>query len=269
MEKTPTLDHEIVPNNSPPLRGNDDTLSSRSATLLVLVVFIMSLLGMVWVFAQFPELDEEDTRQLRLPREINDAKDLGRLLSKYKDSHYYTVLSSYFLTYIFLQTFAIPGSIFLSILSGFLFPTVLALSLVCTCSGIGATFCYLLSSLIGRGLVRKYIPERAEKWREQVSRHKDDLINYIIFLRMTPFLPNWFINIVSPVIGVPITPFFIATVIGVAPPSFLFIRAGTTLYELTTATSHISWFSIGMLAVLSVLSILPVLFRRRLREKLD
>ena len=32
---------------------------------------------------------------------------------------------------------------------------------------------------------------------------------------------------------------------GVAPPSFLFIRAGTTLYELTTATSHISWFSIG------------------------
>ena len=84
-----------------------------------------------------------------------------------------------------LQTFAIPGSIFLSILSGFLFPTALALSLVCTvsviaywfvwftfqtqCSGIGATFCYLLSSLIGRGLVRKYIPERAEKWKEQVS----------------------------------------------------------------------------------------------------
>ena len=48
----------------------------------------------------------------------------------------------------------------------------------------------------------------------KVSRHKDDLINYIIFLRMTPFLPNWFINIVSPVIGVPVAPFFIATVIG-------------------------------------------------------
>jgi len=143
----------------------------------------------------------EDTQRLKLPREINDAKDLGRLLSKYKDSHYYTVLSSFFLTYILypwvvkhlcflniswnsLQTFAIPGSIFLSILSGFLFPTMFALFLVCTvsviaywfvwltfqmqCSGLGATFCYFLSSLIGQGLVRKYIPERAEKWREQV-----------------------------------------------------------------------------------------------------
>lgn len=48
----------------------------------------------------------------------------------------------------------------------------------------------------------------------KVNKHKDDLINYIMFLRMTPFLPNWFINIVSPVIGVPVFPFFTATVIG-------------------------------------------------------
>ena len=47
-----------------------------------------------------------------------------------------------------------------------------------------------------------------------MNKHKDDLINYIVFLRITPFLPNWFINIVSPVIGVPVMPFFIATVIG-------------------------------------------------------
>ena len=26
-------------------------------------------------------------------------------------------------------------------------------------------------------------------------------MSYIMFLRITPFLPNWFINIVSPVIG--------------------------------------------------------------------
>ena len=28
-----------------------------------------------------------------------------------------------------------------------------------------------------------------------------NLLSYIMFLRITPFLPNWFINIVSPVIG--------------------------------------------------------------------
>lgn len=48
----------------------------------------------------------------------------------------------------------------------------------------------------------------------QVDRHRDHLINYIIFLRITPFLPNWFINITSPVINVPLGVFFIGTFIG-------------------------------------------------------
>ena len=30
---------------------------------------------------------------------------------------------------------------------------------------------------------------------------RGNLLSYILFLRITPFLPNWFINIVSPVIG--------------------------------------------------------------------
>ena len=46
---------------------------------------------------------------------------------------------------------------------------------------------------------------------------------YICF-RITPFLPNWFINIVSPVIGVDLRPFWIGTFIGVAPPSFVAIQ---------------------------------------------
>ena len=48
----------------------------------------------------------------------------------------------------------------------------------------------------------------------QVANQRDNLLNYIIFLRITPFLPNWFINITSPVIEVPLTPFFIGTFIG-------------------------------------------------------
>ena len=108
----------------------------------------------------------------------------------------------------FLQTFAIPGSIFLSILSGFLYPFPLALFLVCLCSGLGASFCYMLSYLVGRPVVYKYLTEKAVKWSQQVERHREHLINYIIFLRITPFLPNWFINITSPVINVPLKVFF-------------------------------------------------------------
>lgn len=68
-----------------------------------------------------------------------------------------------------LQTFAIPGSISLSVLSGFLYPFPFALVLVCFCSATGASLCYLLSSLLGKRLVEKYCQERAAKWSTTVS----------------------------------------------------------------------------------------------------
>jgi uncharacterized membrane protein YdjX (TVP38/TMEM64 family) len=71
-----------------------------------------------------------------------------------------------------IQTFAIPGSIFLSIISGFLFSFPLALFSVCLCSATGASFCYLLSYLVGRRLVRIYLPTRAQQWSSKVEKHR-------------------------------------------------------------------------------------------------
>jgi len=76
----------------------------------------------------------EERADVRLPRSIDDAKKLGLVLSKYREEHYPQVLASVSITYIILQTLAIPGSIFLSILSGYLFPFYTALFLVCTVS---------------------------------------------------------------------------------------------------------------------------------------
>lgn len=48
----------------------------------------------------------------------------------------------------------------------------------------------------------------------QVNNHRSNLLNYMIFLRITPFLPNWFINITAPVIDVPMFPFWLGTFLG-------------------------------------------------------
>ena len=63
--------------------------------------------------------------------------------------------------------------------------------------------------------------------------------------------------------------FTFPSTLGVAPPSFFFIRAGTTLYELTTASGHISFQSILILAVMAVLSLLPVLCKKTLKRRMD
>ncbi|XP_076624234.1 transmembrane protein stas [Colletes latitarsis] len=254
------------------VRQNADSLkqtSTKQAILTVAVIFITSLSAMFYVYTSFPELAENERQHLKLPLHIEDAKNLGKLLSRYKDLYYFQVLAGLFITYIFLQTFAIPGSIFLSILSGFLFPFPLALFLVCTSSAVGASLCYFLSSLLGRKLLFRYFPEKAQEWMQTVKKHKHHLFNYMLFLRITPLLPNWFINLASPVIGVPLAPFAIGTFFGVAPPSFVAIQAGQTLQNLTSSSDAWSWNSILILCVFAVLSLVPVLFKQKLQQKLD
>ncbi|TSL68248.1 Transmembrane protein 41B [Bagarius yarrelli] len=208
--------------------------SARMSLLILVSIFACAASVMYLVYRNFPELSEDERDKIKIPKDMDDAKALGTVLSKYKDTYYTQVLVAYFATYVFLQTFAIPGSIFLSILSGYLYPFPLALFLVCL-----------------------------------VDKHREHLINYIIFLRITPFLPNWFINITSPVINVPLGVFFLGTFFGVAPPSFVAINAGTTLYKLTTAGEAVSWYSLVVLGVLAVVSILPVCFQRKLQEKME
>jgi len=246
--------------------GTDNTeshLNTKTAVLLLVIIFASATAALALVYYSFPHLDPLEADHVKFPKSIEDAKQLGLVLSRYKDKYYPQVLGGVFVTYLFLQTFAIPGSIFLSIVSGYLFPFMVALLLICFCSATGASFCYLLSYLVGRKLVKTYLPERSAAWASKVEKQKDNILGYIIFLRITPFLPNWFINIVSPVLDIHLKPFWIGTFIGVAPPSFIAIQAGTTLQQLTSTTDALSFQSVAILVIFAFLSILPALLKNR------
>lgn len=42
----------------------------------------------------------DEKQHMKLPRNIEDAKNLGKVLSRYTDTYYAQVLSGYFVTYI-------------------------------------------------------------------------------------------------------------------------------------------------------------------------
>ncbi|KAL7074230.1 hypothetical protein ACQ4LE_006415 [Meloidogyne hapla] len=241
-------------------------LSRRNVILLlILAVYLVSLF---LIYLQFPELKREEREHFHYPRNLEDAKSLGRILLRYKERHFIVVLAGVSAVYLMLQSFAIPGSIFLTILSGYLFSFPVALALVCLCSAAGATVCYFISYMFGRRLIVYYFPARLALWQIEVQKQGDHLLNYIIFLRITPILPNWFINLASPIVDVPLIPFFFGTLLGVAPPSFLFIQAGTTLQMMTNANVVWSWNSIALLSFFAILSLAPVFYKRQmLRSK--
>ena len=58
-------------------------------------------------------------------------------------------------------------------------------------------------------------------------------------------------------------------VLGVMPPSFLAIKAGQTLQQLTSSSDAVSWTSVLVLAGLAVFSLMPVIFKQWLKKKFD
>ncbi|CAF0757888.1 unnamed protein product [Adineta ricciae] len=248
-----------------PLSVQNERVQRRHFLILGFIFFV-SIASLFVIYILFPEIDPSEKDAFKLPKTMDDAKYLGNVLYKYSKHHRYIIMIAFFLTYIFLQTFAIPGSIFLSILAGFLYPFPLALFLVCLCSSLGASFCYLLSKLFGRHLLLKYFRTRIIEWQRKVQARSDSLLWFIIFLRITPILPNWFINLCSPILDVPLKPFFLGTFAGVALPSVLFIQAGKTLHQLSSASDVFSWRSIIILGFCAILSLLPIYFKDRIQN---
>jgi len=176
-------------------------------------------------------------------------------------------MGGFLCVYTFLQTFSIPGSIFLSFLAGALFGLYIGVFAVCFVATLGATNCYLLSFYIGRNVVKKYFPEKLELFGNEVTKHKDNIFNYLLFLRFTPIIPNWFINIASPIFGVPIKSFAMATFFGVMPQTFVAVKAGLTLQEISSPSDIINIRTFGSLFLLAFLSLLPTL--KPIKERLD
>jgi uncharacterized membrane protein YdjX (TVP38/TMEM64 family) len=58
----------------------------------------------------------------------------------------------------------------------------------------------------------------------QVARRRGGLLNYMLFLRLTPTLPNTFINVASPIVDVPYHIFFLATLIGLIPAAYVTVK---------------------------------------------
>ncbi|KAG0046448.1 hypothetical protein BGZ83_008388 [Gryganskiella cystojenkinii] len=232
--------------------------------------FLILALGTIFLIVvlnyTLPSVDEEQRKDLHFPHSLEDLEALRKILADSVDKHYFRVLFGFLTVYLYLQTFSVPGSMWLSILGGALFKFWVALIMVSLASAIGATNCYLLSRLFFSKLVKRKFGDRMEKWNRQLAKHRNNLISYIILLRLAPFPPNWFVNICSPHLNVPLWPeFFIGTLIGVTAPSVVHVQAGMVLEKLVEDhSSGVNVFTLKnvlMLGAVACLAALPVLIR--------
>ena len=78
---------EIIPGSD-----DDKELGTKTAVFLLLLIFCSSLLAMGLVWKTFPDMDEQDQKSLKFPKTLDDAKELGAVLSRYKEQYFAQVL---------------------------------------------------------------------------------------------------------------------------------------------------------------------------------
>lgn len=214
------------------------------------------LMGLVGVYMTMPA---SDYSFLKLPRTLEDLQILRDHLESYTSDYTAQVLIGYCVVYIFMQTFMIPGTVFMSLLAGALFGVFKGVALVVFTATAGASSCYFLSKLIGRPLVFSLWPDKLSFFQAEVAKRKKRLLNYMLFLRVTPTLPNTFINVASPIVDVPYHIFFLATAIGITPAAFVTVRAGIALGELKSLGDLYDFQSIATLFLIGAITVTPTL----------
>ena len=77
--------------------SSNKELGTKTAIFLLLLIFLSSALAMFLVLKTFPDLNDEDKKWLKFPQDIDDAKELGRVLSRYKDQYFLQVRKVFFI----------------------------------------------------------------------------------------------------------------------------------------------------------------------------
>lgn len=179
---------------------------SVGGAYVIVGVILIGISSLILALPPLPNGKESIINHLP-PRNIQDVITLREILLMYGKQNPQSVAALWSALYLAMQTFAIPGTICLSVIAGSLWGVQKGLTIVSIISTIGSCSAFNLSRHLGTRLAHRFWPDKVDNFAAKVAKRRGEMFNYILFLRLTPLLPNTFINVVSPVVGVPLRPF--------------------------------------------------------------
>ncbi|XP_016424433.1 transmembrane protein 41A-A-like [Sinocyclocheilus rhinocerous] len=249
------------------------SLSGLIAVILTATFYLYLLSSYIPPGPRLPKEDHGETRKsndednpsemetaasrLKFPSDLDELKEMAKLLQFYKTQHTGYVLLLFCSAYLYKQAFAIPGSSFLNILAGALFGTWYGLLLACVLTTVGATLCFLLSQAFGKQHIVRLFPDKVAMLQKKVEENRSSLFFFLLFLRFFPMSPNWFLNMTSPILNIPVTLFFMAVFIGLMPYNFICVQTGSMLSQISSLDDLFSWSVVLKLLLIACVALLP------------
>jgi len=141
-------------------------------------------------------------------------------------------VAAYVALYISAAALSLPGCPLVTAAGGLLFGWLVG----GVASVIGATVGATVLFLIARSAIGGALGERSAPWLTKLRRgFREDALSYLLFLRLVPAFPFWFVNVAPAILGVPLRTFVIGTFLGIIPATFAFASAGAGLESIILA----------------------------------
>jgi uncharacterized membrane protein YdjX (TVP38/TMEM64 family) len=147
-------------------------------------------------------------------------------------SHFGLAIALYCTVYVVVVSLSVPGAVLLTALGGLLFGWPAGGSAAVLSAGTGAVIVFSIArTAVGPLLVRDAGPFMARI----ATGLQDDVVSYMLFLRFTPVVPFFVVNVAAALFGVQLRTFALCTYFGIIPATFAFSAAGSALDGLVQA----------------------------------
>lgn len=198
--------------------------------------------------------------------------DLGRFLSldalkanrdrllAFTEAHYGASVVLFIVSYCLLVAASLPGAVFFTLASGFLFGSVMGTVYVNVGATSGATLAFLSARYLLRDWVDARFGHRLAPLQEGFARNA---FSYLLTLRLIPLFPFFIVNVAAGLTRVSLPTYVTATAIGIIPGSFVFAYAGRQLGTINSLRDIASPNVLTAFTLLGLLALVPVWYRKR------
>ena len=167
-----------------------------------------------------------------------------------------TVGVSFFLMYVIVAAFSLPGAAIMTIAAGALFGLFWGSVIASFASTIGATLAFLTARYLLRDLVQAHFGDKLKAINEGMAK---DGAFYLFSLRLIPLFPFFLVNLLVGLTPISTRHYYWVSQIGMLAGTVVYVNAGTQLVKITGLADIAS---LGLLFSFALLGIFPLLVKR-------
>ncbi|HAS8153789.1 TVP38/TMEM64 family protein [Vibrio vulnificus] len=216
------------------------------------ILLIATIILLAVNFSQYLTLDNAKAQQLAL--------------NSFIEENFLFASISYFVIYVGLTAFSVPGATVVTLLGAALFGFWYSLLLVSFASTIGATIAFLSSRYLLKDWVQARFGDKLSAINQGVEK---DGAFYLFSLRLIPVFPFFLINLLMGLTPISIGRYYLTSQIGMLPGTAVYLNAGTQLADINSLSGILSPTVLASFALLGAFPIAVKWIMSKFRPQLS